>query len=111
MLIAPSKLSLFSRSPVIGAWWEELEARWLFNGSKSEVSSLDRQLFTDGSRHAQVLLQPTGGAGALPCSSTGSTAMGDYAATKGSMFLIPWPDRWPRQHGGSRLSRSTGSAA
>jgi uncharacterized protein len=31
-LITPSKLSLFSISPVVGAWWEELEAQKLFVG-------------------------------------------------------------------------------
>lgn len=37
-LITPSQLSLFSISPVIGAWWQELEARKLFDGSKPAVS-------------------------------------------------------------------------
>ena len=41
---------------MIGAWWEELEARGLFAASKPEVSSLDKQLFADGLRHEQVLL-------------------------------------------------------
>jgi hypothetical protein len=49
-------LSLFSLSPVIGAWWKELEARGLFEGAKPEVSALDQQLFADGLRHEQVLL-------------------------------------------------------
>lgn len=35
-LITPSMLSLFSLSPVIGAWWKELEARGLFEGAKPE---------------------------------------------------------------------------
>ena len=30
-LITPSQLALFSRSPVIGAWWEELKAQGLFH--------------------------------------------------------------------------------
>jgi uncharacterized protein len=54
--ITPSKLSLFSRSPVIGAWWEELEVRGLFEESKPEPSALDQQLFADGLRHEQVML-------------------------------------------------------
>jgi len=37
-LITPSQLSLFSISPVIGAWWEELQAQKLFEGSKPAVS-------------------------------------------------------------------------
>ena len=55
-LITPSQLSLFSISPVIGAWWEELQAQRLFEGSKPAVSELDQQLFADGLRHKQVLL-------------------------------------------------------
>ena len=39
-LITPSQLSLFSISPVIGAWWEELQAQKLFEGSKPAVSEL-----------------------------------------------------------------------
>ncbi len=38
-LITPSQLSQFSISPVIGAWWQEL----------------DQQLFADGLRHEEVL--------------------------------------------------------
>ena len=56
MLITPSKLATFSRSPVMGAWWEELQARNLFLGEKPEHSALDQQLFADGLRHEQVLL-------------------------------------------------------
>ena len=41
-LITPSQLSLFSISPVIGAWWQELEARKLFEDSKPAVSELDQ---------------------------------------------------------------------
>ena len=43
-LITPSQLSLFSISPVIGAWWEELQAQKLFEGSKPAVS----ELFNEG---------------------------------------------------------------
>ena len=56
MLITSTKLSTFSRSPVIGVWWEELLARRLFLGEKPEGSALDKQLFADGLRHEQVLL-------------------------------------------------------
>ena len=55
-LITPSQLSLFSISPVIGAWWEELHAQKLYKGNKPAVSELDQQLFADGLRHEQVLL-------------------------------------------------------
>ena len=39
-LITPSQLSLFSISPVIGAWWQELEARKLFEDSKREADCM-----------------------------------------------------------------------
>ena len=52
-LILPSQLSLFSISPVIGAWWEELLAQKRFEGNKPAVSELDQQLFADGLRHEQ----------------------------------------------------------
>ena len=55
-LITPSQLSLFSISPVIGAWWKELQAQTLFKDSKPTVSELDQQLFADGLSHEQVLL-------------------------------------------------------
>lgn len=55
-LITTSQLSLFSISPVIGAWREELQAQKLFEDSKPAVSELDQQLFADGLRHEQVLL-------------------------------------------------------
>ena len=56
-LITPSQLSLFSISPVIGAWWQELEAQKLFDGTKPQVSELDQQLFADGLCHEEVLLR------------------------------------------------------
>jgi hypothetical protein len=55
-LITPSQLSLFSRSPRIKAWWEELKTRGLFSGVQPPPSALDEQLFKDGLRHEQVLL-------------------------------------------------------
>ena len=53
-LITPSQLSLFSISLVIGAWWEELQAQKLFEGSKPDVSELDQQLFADGSARSMA---------------------------------------------------------
>ena len=64
-LITPSQLSLFSISPVIGAWWEELHSQKLYKGSKPAVSELDQQLFADGLRHEQVLLTKLEKAGRL----------------------------------------------
>ncbi len=54
--ITPSQLSLFSINPVIDACWEDLEALKPFEGSKPAVIELNRQLFADGLRHEQVLL-------------------------------------------------------
>jgi uncharacterized protein len=85
LLITPSKLSLFSRSPVIGAWWEELEARGLFEGSKPEVSALDQQLFDDGIRHERVLLEKLERQGARIARLPGRQSDTDYAATKAAM--------------------------
>jgi len=81
----PSRLSLFSRSPVIGAWWEELEARGLFKGVKPEVSALDQQLFADGLRHEQVLLDKLEAQGHRIARLPGKQSDADYAATKAAM--------------------------
>ena len=56
-LITSTQLSLFSISPVIGSWWQELDAFKLFDGSKPAMSELDRQLFIDGLRHEQALIK------------------------------------------------------
>jgi predicted RecB family nuclease len=85
LLINPSKLSLFSLSSVIGAWWEELEARGLFEGTKPEPSALDQQLFADGLRHEQVLLAKLEGQGARVARLPGQQSEADYAATKEAM--------------------------
>jgi predicted RecB family nuclease len=85
ILITPSKLSLFSRSPVIGAWWEELEVRGLFEGAKPDVSALDQQLFADGLRHEQVLLGKLEAQGYRIARLQGKQSDADYAATKEAM--------------------------
>lgn len=84
-LITPSKLSLYSRSPVIGAWWEELEARGLFEGTKPEPRALDQQLFADGMRHEQVLLTNLEAKGHHIARLPGKQNDADYAATKAAM--------------------------
>lgn len=85
MCITPSKLSLFSRSPVIGAWWEELETRGLFRESKPEPSALDQQLFADGLRHEQVLLSKLEAQGHRIARLPGKQNDADYTATKEAM--------------------------
>jgi len=56
-LITPSQLALFSRSPVIGAWWEELRAQGLFKGERPPTNKLDELLFKQGNQHEEVLLE------------------------------------------------------
>ena len=84
-LITPSQLSLFSISPVIGAWWEELQAQKLFEGSKPAVSELDQQLFADGLRHEQVLLNKLEKEGRNIARLPGKQNDADYAATREAM--------------------------
>ena len=84
-LITPSQLSLFSISPVIGAWWQELQVQKLFEGSKPSVSELDQQLFSDGQRHEQVLLSKLGKEGHSIARLPGKQTEADYAATQAAM--------------------------
>lgn len=84
-LITPSQLSLFSISPVIGAWWEELQAQKLFEGSKPAVSELDQQLFADGLRHEEVLLSDLKKKGRSIERLPGKQTEADYAATREAM--------------------------
>ena len=81
----PSKLALFSCSPVIGAWWEELDACGFFEGGKPEVSALNKQLFADGLRHEQVLLSKLESQGNSIARLPGKQNEADYAATKAAM--------------------------
>ena len=55
--ITPSQLALFSRSPVIGAWWEELKAQGLFKQQRPATTALDELLFKQGHQHEEVLLE------------------------------------------------------
>ena len=84
-LITPSQLSLFSISPVIGTWWEELHAQKLFDGKKPAVSELDQQLFADGLRHEQVLLEKLEKEGHSVARLPGKQTDADYAATREAM--------------------------
>ena len=68
-LITPSQLSLFSISPVIGAWWQEL----------------DQQLFADGLRHEEVLLEKLEKEGHRIARLPGKQTDADYTATKQAM--------------------------
>ena len=67
---------------MIGSWWEELEARGLFEGFKPEVGALDQQLFDDGIRHERVLLDKLERQGARIARLPGRQSEADYASTK-----------------------------
>ena len=55
-LITPSQLALFSRSPVIGAWWEELHAIDSKRAPRPKVKALDELLRDAGFEHEKVLI-------------------------------------------------------
>ena len=89
-LITPTQLALFSRSPVIGAWWEELDARKLFHDSRPEGSSLDELLQEQGHEHEEVLLDALELAHQdvyrqIPFNKGGPPVQHDYDATKAAM--------------------------
>ena len=84
-LITPSQLSLFSISPVIGAWWQELEACKLFDGTKPAVSELDQQLLADVLRHEQVLLKKLEREGHRIARLPGKQSKAVYAVTREAM--------------------------
>ena len=84
-LITPSQLSLFSISPVIGSWWEELQARKLFERSKPEPSELEKQLRSDGERHEEVLLERLETRGHSIARLLGKHSDADYDATQDAM--------------------------
>ncbi|MCT0229988.1 TM0106 family RecB-like putative nuclease [Synechococcus sp. CS-1324] len=83
--ITPSQLALFSRSPRTGAWWEELKARGLFTGEQPPPSSLDEQLFADGLRLEQVLLNRLEAEGYRIARLAGKQNEADYVATREAM--------------------------
>ncbi len=84
-LITPSQLSLFSLSPVVGAWWEELAAQKLFAGERPVPSALDQTLFADGLRHEHVLLTKLEAQGHRIARLPGKQHASDYEATQAAM--------------------------
>ncbi|MFM7675152.1 MAG: TM0106 family RecB-like putative nuclease [Synechococcus sp.] len=54
--ITPSQLALFSRSPVIGAWWEEQHAIDPERTPRPATKALDELLFEAGLEHEKVLI-------------------------------------------------------
>ena len=55
-LITPSQLALFSRSPVIGAWWEEQHAIDPSRTPRPATKALEELLFDAGLEHEKVLI-------------------------------------------------------
>jgi len=84
-LITPSQLALFSRSPVIGAWWEELDAQKLFEGERPAVTSLDQLLFDSGLEHERVLIERLEAQGHRVAKLPGRQLQVDYDATLAAM--------------------------
>jgi uncharacterized protein len=89
-LITPTQLALFSRSPVIGAWWEELKAQGLFKEQRPETTPLDDLLFKQGHQHEEVLLEWLEAEGKdvyrhQPVEKEGPPQEEDYAKTKDAM--------------------------
>lgn len=84
-LITPTQLALFSRSPVIGAWWEEVHATDPQRATKPQASSLDQLLFASGLEHEQVLISNLKAAGRTVAKLRGRQDEEDYAATLEAM--------------------------
>ena len=83
--ITPTQLSLFSRSPIVGAWWEELKSQGLFKDQRPEDTELDKQLFIDGLRHEKVLITKLKKQGFRIAELEGKQNESDYQATKKAM--------------------------
>ncbi len=83
--ITPTQLALFSRSPVVGAWWEELKSQGLFKDKRPEDTELDKQLFIDGLRHEKVLIKKLKKKGFRIAELNGKQNEFDYKATKQAM--------------------------
>ena len=54
--ISPTQLALFSRSPIIGAWWEELHQTDPNRAPKPETDSLNKLLCDSGIEHEKLLI-------------------------------------------------------
>jgi len=89
-LITPTQLALFSRSPVIGAWWEELKAQKLFRDELPATKALDDLLFEQGHQHEAVLLEQLEAEGhdvyrQIPLEDKAPPQAEDYENTKQAM--------------------------
>jgi predicted RecB family nuclease len=84
-LITPSQLSLFSRSPVIGAWWEEMHAIDRERAPRPQAKALDELLFEAGLEHEKLLVQQLKDESKTVKELPGKQTEADYAATEAAM--------------------------
>ncbi|MBW0174220.1 MAG: TM0106 family RecB-like putative nuclease [Vulcanococcus sp.] len=83
--ITPSQLALFSRSPVIGAWWEEVHATTPERAPRPKAKALDDLLFKAGLEHEKVLIAQLKAEGKQVAELDGGQSEADYEATRAAM--------------------------
>lgn len=84
-LITPTQLALFSRSPEIGAWWEELHATTPERAPRPATKPLDDLLFEAGLEHEKVLIARLEAEGRRIARLEGKQSQADYDATLAAM--------------------------
>ncbi|MCP9883335.1 TM0106 family RecB-like putative nuclease [Cyanobium sp. Alchichica 3B3-8F6] len=84
-LITPSQLALFSRSPVIGAWWEEVHATTPDRAPRPATKALEQLLFDAGLEHEKILIAELRRDGKTIAELRGKQEQEDYDATLEAM--------------------------
>ena len=84
-LITPSQLALFSRSPVIGAWWEEMHAIDPGFARLPKAKALDELLFDAGLEHEKVLIAQLKRNGKSVAELCGKQNASDYEQCRDAM--------------------------
>jgi len=84
-LITPSQLALFSRSPVIGAWWEEMHAIDPKRSPRPATKALEELLFDAGLEHEKLLIAQLIRDGKRVAELRGRQDEADYDATLEAM--------------------------
>ena len=84
-LITPSQLALFSRSPVIGAWWEEVHATTPDRAPRPATKALEQLLFDAGLQHEKILIAQLKLDGKTIAELRGKQEQEDYDATLAAM--------------------------
>jgi uncharacterized protein len=84
-LITPSQLALFSRSPMIGAWWEEVHVTTPERAPRPTTKPLDDLLFKAGLEHEKVLIAQLKAEGKQVAELHGGQSEADYKATLAAM--------------------------